>query len=74
MLKVDASVRDEVAWQTWQEIANRQFRALLREDEKQRRASALRATPWWKRVLCAIAGIEPKATRGAETSARRGYP
>ncbi|HUN52918.1 MAG TPA: hypothetical protein VMU42_17465 [Candidatus Sulfotelmatobacter sp.] len=52
--------QDEVAWQTRQEIANRQFRALLRADAQRRRADAWRDAPRWKRLVCALFGIEPK--------------
>mgnify|MGYP001552814376 FL=1 len=52
--------QDEVAWQTRQEIANRQFRALLRADDQRRRADAWREAPRWKRVLFVVFGYEPK--------------
>ncbi len=52
--------RDDIAWQTWQEITNRQFRALLREDQRRQRAQTLRFIPRWRRLLCAMFGIEPR--------------
>jgi hypothetical protein len=56
--------RDEVAWQTWQEITNRQFRALLREDQRRQRVQALRGVSRWRRLLLGIFGHEPKPSAG----------
>jgi hypothetical protein len=68
MQNFNTFTRDEVAWQTWQEITNRQFRALLREDQRRQRAQALRRVPRWKRMLCAVFGIEPKLPLSFEHS------
>jgi hypothetical protein len=53
-------IRDRVAWNVWQEIANRQFRALLVEDLRAKRATALCRLPRWKRFFYQLFGMEPK--------------
>jgi hypothetical protein len=66
----DFDVRDRVAWDVWQEIVNRQFRALLVEDLRMQRLSALRQLPRWKRLFYELFGIEPKLQPDAPTTAR----
>ena len=66
----DFDVRDRVAWDVWQEIVNRQFRALLVEDLRMQRFNALRQLPRWKRLFYDLFGIEPKLQPNAPITAR----